>query len=190
MGYGDMIEIRKYESKDKENLRKICIATSGMPTETEVQRKFLTLMFNDYYSEAEPENCFVAVNEDDEAVGYIICSINYDEYNKIFSRFYLPEIKELGAKYYFMAKTEMLLHGFFKKKYPAHLHIDILDSCQGQGVGTRLITALCEHLKENNVKGIMLSCGASNTKAVKFYKKNSFVLIKNILGSCIMAKKL
>ena len=185
-----MIEIRKYNPKDKENLRRICIETSSMPIETETQRKFLTLMFNDYYTEAEPENCFVAVNEDDEAVGYIICSINYDGYNKIFSKFYLPEIKELGLKYYIMAKSEMLLHGFFKNKYPAHLHIDILDTCQGQGVGTRLMNALCDHLKENKVNGIMLSCGAANTKAIKFYKKNSFVLIKNILGSCIMAKKL
>ena len=185
-----MIKIRKYEPKDKENLRKICIATSSLPVETEEQRKFLTLMYNDYYSEAEPDNCFVAVNDEDEAVGYIISSIDYDGYNKIFSKFYLPEIKALGMKYYIMAKGEMLLHGFFKSKYPAHLHIDILDICQGQGVGTRLMNALCEHLKENGVSGLMLSCGATNTKAIKFYKKNSFVLIKNILGSCIMAKKL
>ena len=51
-----MSNIRKFESKDKENLRKICIETSGLPTETEKDRKFLYLMYNDYYSEKEPEN--------------------------------------------------------------------------------------------------------------------------------------
>ena len=83
-----------------------------------------------------------------------------------------------------------MLHSLFKKKYPAHLHIDISDCCQGQGVGTRLIETLCEHLKEKNVKGLMLSCGMTNKGALKFYRKNGFNQLANIMGSCIMAKKL
>ena len=185
-----MIEIRKYEKKDKDNVVKICYETSSFPIDTDPQKKFLTLMFNDYYTEVEPENCFVAVNEQDEAVGYIICSENFDNYNKIFKNFYLPEIKELSRGYYYTAKGEVMLHSLFKKKYPAHLHIDISDCCQGQGVGTRLIETLCEHLKEKNVKGLMLSCGMTNKGALKFYRKNGFNQLANIMGSCIMAKKL
>ena len=181
-----MINIRKYQEKDKELLRNICIKTSRLPVETEDQRKFLTLMYNDYYTEVEGRNCFVAVDEDDVAVGYILCAENFARYSKIFRKFYLPEIKKLGMNYYFMSIGEMAAHLLYSKKYPAHLHIDILDVCQGQGVGTRLMNELKNHLKSKNVPALMLSCGGDNTMAVKFYKKNSFKVVKNLAGSYIM----
>ena len=88
--------------------------------------------------------------------------------------------------FYFMAVGEMAAHFLYSKKYPAHLHIDILDVCQGQGVGTRLMNELKNHLKSKNVPALMLSCGGDNTMAVKFYKKNSFKVVKNLAGSYIM----
>ena len=181
-----MINIRKYQDKDKELLREICIKTSRLPVETEDQKKFLTLMYNDYYTEVEGENCFVAVDENDVAVGYIICAENFARYSKIFRKFYLPEIKKLGMNYYVMAIGEMAAHLLYSKKYPAHLHIDILDICQGQGVGTRLMNELKNHLKSKKVPALMLSCAGDNTMAVKFYKKNNFKVIKNLAGSYIM----
>jgi hypothetical protein len=45
--------IRKYRPEDKENLITVLYETSSMPIETEVQREFLRLMFNDYYTEQE-----------------------------------------------------------------------------------------------------------------------------------------
>lgn len=184
-----MINIRKYEPKDKQNLIKVLYETSSLPLETQKQRKFLELMFNDYYTETEPENCFVAVNEEDEAVGYILCAKDYDTYEKNFMNFYMPEIKELGFNFYAMAMGELFVHKLLKNKYPAHLHIDILDVCQGQGVGTRLVNTLGEHLSENGVHGLMLSCGMGNTGAIKFYQKNNFKKIVNFFGDFLMAKE-
>lgn len=185
-----MITIRKYQEKDKELLRDICIKTSRLPVETQKQRKFLTLMYNDYYTEVEGRNCFVAVDENDRAVGYILCAENFKKYSEVFRKTYLPEIRKLGISYYFMAIGEMTGHLLFSKKYPAHLHIDILDVCQGQGVGTRLMNELKNHLREKNIPALMLSCGGDNTMAVKFYKKNNFKVIKNLAGSYIMGTDL
>lgn len=183
-----MIEIRKYQPKDKENVLKILFETSSMPIETEDQREFLMLMFNDYYTEVEADSCFVAVNENDEAVGYILCARNFDEYYKNFKRFYLPEIRELGLNYYVMAIGEIFVHRIYRKKYPAHLHIDILETCQGQGVGRRLVSALSEHLSKTGTHGLMLSCGMGNKGAIKFYEKNNFKKQMNFMGSYLMAK--
>ena len=83
-----MINIRKYEEKDKELLRDICIKTSKLPIETKEQRAFLTLMYNDYYTEVEGRNIFVAVDENDVAVGYILCAENYSRYSKVFRKFF------------------------------------------------------------------------------------------------------
>lgn len=184
-----MIIIRKYEKKDKENLRKICIETSKLPTETKKQRDFLTVMYNDYYTENEPDNILVAVDENDEAVGYILCAENFYVFYDVMKKFYLPEIKKMGLNYYISAMGELLIHKAFSKKYPAHLHIDILDVCQGQGVGTRLMNELKAHLKAKKINNVMLSCGMSNKGAIKFYLKNDFDIIKNVLGSAIMASE-
>lgn len=181
-----MINIRKYREDDKEALREICIKTSRLPVETETQRKYLYLMYNDYYTEVEGENCFVAADENDVAVGYILCAENFARYSETFRKSYLPEIRKLGFRYYIMALGEMAAHFLYSKKYPAHLHIDILDICQGKGVGTRLMNELKNHLKSKKIPALMLSCGGDNTMAVRFYKKNNFKVIKNLAGSYIM----
>ena len=184
-----MITIRKYQEKDRENLLKICIETSSLPTEPKKDLDFLNLMFNDYYAIVEPDNCFVAADENDEAVGYILCAENFDRYFKTFKGLYLPMIKKLGMKYYTMAISEIAVHSIFRKKYPAHLHIDILPVCQGKGTGTALMNELKDHLKEKGIDTLMLSCGMGNKRAIKFYEKNDFKMIANIAGSCIMVSK-
>ena len=184
-----MINIRKYQPKDKENLRRICIETSKLPNEKQIDKDFLTVAYNDYYTENEPDNIFVAVNEDDEAVGYILCSENFHDFYDIIKKFYLPEIKELGFNYYTMMLGEIFVHKLYSKKYPAHLHIDILDVCQGQGVGTRLMNELKAHLKAKKINNVMLSCGMSNKQAIKFYLKNDFKIVKNFFGSAVMASE-
>lgn len=181
-----MIEIRKYEPKDKEYLRKICLETSAFDINQKNMEKFLYLMFNDYYTETESDVCFVAVDKDDIPVGYILCSKNIKEYEKVFNAFYQPKIDALGLKYALMSRCEKAIHKLFSGKYPTHLHIDLTEKCRRQGVGTRLISALKEELKGRGINSIMLSCGASNKAAVKFYEKNGFKTIKNIFGSNIM----
>ena len=86
-----------------------------------------------------------------------------------------------------MAKGEIFVHKLFKKKYPAHLHIDILPDYQHMGAGTLLVNALKEHLKAKGSKGLMLSAGMGNKKAIAFYKKNNFRQVVNLFGSVIMA---
>ncbi len=184
-----MITIRKYEEKDRENLLKICIETSSLPTESKSDLDFLNLMFNDYYAIVEPDNCFVAADDNNDAVGYILCAENFDKYYKTFKGLYIPMIKSLGMKYYIMAMSEIAVHSIFRHKYPAHLHIDILPICQGKGTGTALMNELKDHLKEKGIDSLMLSCGMGNKRAIKFYEKNGFKMIANIAGSCIMVSK-
>ena len=181
-----MIETRKYENKDKEYLRQICLETSAFDIKAKNMEKFLYLMFNDYYTEVEGDVCFVAVDEDDIPVGYLLCSKDYKEYEKVFNAFYQPEIDKLGLKYAVMSRGEKVIHKIYANKYPTHLHIDLTAKCRRQGVGTKLISALKEELKSKGYNSIMLSCGASNEVAVKFYEKNGFKTIKNILGSNVM----
>ena len=71
------IGIRPYQQKDKQAVRGICIATSGLPVETQRQKEPLLLQYCDYYLEQEPEACFVAVDKTDTPVGYIPVSYTH-----------------------------------------------------------------------------------------------------------------
>lgn len=181
-----MAEIKKYEDKYKHAVRRICLETSAFPLSQRGMKDFILLTYCDFYIEAQKQNCFVAVDENDEVIGYILCAENFEEYKKIFSGLYMPEIKKLGFKYAAMAKSEMASHAFLSKTYGAHLHIDLTASCRRQGVGTKLISALKEELLSKGIHSLMLCCGCGNTAAVSFYKKNGFAIKLRLPGSYLM----
>ena len=99
-------------------------------------------------------------------------------------------VKKLGKNYEMIVWCEFLVHKIFKKQFPSHLHIDILPICQGKGAGSKLVDALCAHLKEKNSCGLMLSCGMSNKGAIRFYSRNGFVKKLNLFGNYLMCKNL
>lgn len=186
---GENITVRQFQPEDREVVRQICLETSSFPLEKKGMKDFILLMYNDYYTEAEPDCCFVAEDENGTIIGYLLCAKDFKEYLTVFKGLYLPEIKKLGWKYYVMAMTEIRTHQAFSRKYPAHLHIDLTAACRRKGVGTKLMNALKAHLKESGVDSLMLSCGASNTAAIRFYEKNGFDSICLTPGGKIMACK-
>lgn len=167
------MNIRKYQEKDKKNLQYICIATAK-PVKHEKDKDVLTALYNDYFTECESENIFVAANEDDDAIGYILCSTDYNKFKKTMKKNYLPKVWKLSKFKWLLTQLELMIDSRFAKKYPAFLHIDILDSYQRMGLGHKLMDALMEHLKESGVSAIMLGVGADNEKGINFYKKYGF----------------
>lgn len=167
-----MISVRKYEKKDFDGVRFACLNSTGEDF-GEVISEFILHTFCDYYIEHEPENCFV-LDDDGKAVGYIICTENYDNYKKIFDEEYLPLTKPLGEERYKWALESTILQNKHKDTYPAHLHIDILPEYHRQGWGGKLLEALFSHLRSKNVIGVMLTAGVENVNAGNFYKKYGF----------------
>ena len=169
-----MPTVRPYQEKDKELVQNLCLRNADCMDSSEETKKFILTMYCNYYIEQEPCNCFVAVNDNDEAVGYIICSESYDNYERIFNDNYLNQCAALGPKRYVDAKLDLLSHSMFKKEYPTHFHIDIDDNYQRMGIGSLLISTLKAHLRKKNINGMMMVCGEDNDNAIKFYKKNGF----------------
>ena len=169
-----MPSVRPYSEKDKERVQNICLANAECLNSPEDTQKYILIMYCNYYIEQEPGNCFVAVNDDDEAVGYIICSENYDSYEKVFKELYLNQCAAISPKRYVDAKLDLLSHSMFKNQYPAHFHIDIDENYQRMGVGSLLISTLKAHLRKKNIKNMMMVCGEDNENAKSFYRKNGF----------------
>lgn len=183
-----MVTIRAYQPKDRDAVRTCCLLNAGNP-QKEKQKEFILTTYCDYYIECEPENCFVAANDDDEAVGYILCAEDFARFKARFLRDYLPRARKLG---FIKAKASVGsfgLQGKYAEDYPAHLHIDILDDYQRQGIGSRLVDALKDNLAAKQVKGLMLTVGRKNEKGINFYKKYGFSVIETAVGAVAMGIK-
>src|SRR5690554_180334 len=141
------MDIRKYQDKDKKNLQYICIATARPLPKNQKERDIVTLLYNDYFTENESENIFVAVNDDDDAIGYIICSTDYKKFKSVLKKRYLPKLWKLSKKKWLLMRLEFLIDNRLTKKYPAFLHINILDGYQRKGLGHKLMDALVGHLR-------------------------------------------
>jgi ribosomal protein S18 acetylase RimI-like enzyme len=174
------MQIRKYQSKDKENCREVCHKTATAPKYVK-SKDLVCLLYCDYYLDNEPNNCFVVADDDDNAVGYILSAEDQKQYDKAV-RPYLKKARKIDFVDGLMPVFESIAFKSLCKKYPAHLHIDILPIAQGQGYGSELVKALEAHLKSKGIKGVRLGVGGDNFGAHRFYERNGFILLKN-LGS-------
>ena len=130
--------IRHIHKKDREAVEKICIATGPAQAEaSEDMRKLLLTVFCHYYIEQEPEHCFVAVNDQDEAVGYVLCAHDFEKWKDCFEKEYLK--KQENPMIAMVGRGTIDDLAPYAGEYPAHLHIDLLPECQRIGLGTPLL---------------------------------------------------
>lgn len=180
------MNIRPYQPKDFDNCRDICFVTSN-GFQKPNYKKALWYMYCDYYLLYESDTCFVAANDNDEAIGYILCAKDYKTYRRQFKRHFMGALRKVSPKHWFMRKLTYIYEPIIARKYPAHLHIDIKPEGQRQGLGTKLMDALVAKLKEQGINGVHLGVGASNEKGVNFYKKYGFKVYKQAFGSILFA---
>lgn len=174
--------IRGYEEKDKKSVQKVCIDTA--PSCDTDKKKAVTLaLYCNSYIEREPQWCYVCENEFGEVKGYILCSPNYKTYETEYRKYYLNNLKKIGMGIYLYKRLELRTIRRFYSRFPAHLHIDIDESMQRQGVGHKLMDALLEKLRSEGIKGVFLICNSKNEKGCGFYEKYGFTIVDRMSGS-------
>ena len=172
-----VMEIRRYQQKDRENCRDICHKTATAPKYVKF-KDLVCLLYCDYYLDNEPDNIFILADESDNAIGYILCGQDDKVYHKAMKP-YLKKARKISFVDGIMPIIESAMEKALSKEYPAHLHIDILPQGQRQGYGAKLIKSLETHLKEKGVYGLRLGVGGDNTGAHRFYEACGFTLLKN-----------
>ena len=169
------MEIIQYEPHMKEDIRGICLATGSEKGRTDpVHGAFAKLFYCDPY--IDNETALILVDEG-KPVGYILCAEDYDAYEKHMAP-YIEEIEKLGRDYPERVRLQLECYKSFKDRYPAHMHIDILEDYTGGGNGSKLLQKLIDKLKEDHVKGLMLGVSKDNKRACAFYRKNGFEVIE------------
>jgi GNAT superfamily N-acetyltransferase len=187
--------IRKYDCNDRDSVRRISYETAFLECprklifdDDEILADALTLYFTDY----EPESCFVAV-ADNKVVGYIIGSKDAADIKRVFgSKIIIPVLikafsrgvffKLVNLKYFFHVLLSALKREFIapelSKDFPSLLHINIDEAYRGQGIGERLIQIYLAFLKEEGSRGVHF--GTISERAVTFFLGNGFnILFQN-----------
>lgn len=184
-----MPSIRQYRPGDKNALEHVCIETANrFLRSTRFSREATLEVYNRYYTELAPEHIFVAADDSDAAVGYIICAPDFDSWSGEFLSRYVK--KSFNPLTRIMGKSSVRELGPHKDGYPAHLHIDILDEYQRIGLGTQLMDALTAHLRKLSVPGVALGVDPKNEKGVSFYKKYGFSVLSDDENGFVMGLKL
>jgi len=184
--------IRKYESKDRADIRRISCETAFLEynrkrifDDDEVLADAFTLYFTDY----EPDSCFVAVI-DGVVSGYIIGTTDAIRMVHIFrSRIggflFMKALRrgiffsQIDLEFLFCLLKSFVKREFkepsFLKDYPSMLHINVSKQFRDKGIGSKLIETYLDFLKKNKSKGVHF--GTLSERAKDFYLKMEFVVL-------------
>jgi len=193
-----MPHIRPYVPADKNDVFGVCHKTGYFGEDALLHFKDAVLfgtIFVSYYIDTEPENAFVAV-DGDRVIGYIVGTADTLVQKESFDRMVMPKIlRRLFTSTIFRHPADALfllgLRGYehFEETlysenllddYPAHLHINLLAGYQRRGLGEQLIHAFENHMKKSKVPGIHLVTSTLNTKAVPFYDKLGYRVVRDL----------
>lgn len=167
-----VMTIEPYSSFYREKARNIHIATASDRARNDLRHHDFSLwMYCDEY--LDHEIAYLLFDENHEPCGYILCAEDFNRWKENMKP-YIEKIKTLGEPYDKLVEHSIEGYKNLADRYPAHLHIDILESCTGNGHGTMLMNTLFERLKKDNVKGLCLGVDKENTRAVNFYKHCGF----------------
>lgn len=186
------ISIRKYLPEDRPALRDIAYSTAFMGDSAEIfcdDKEVLADLLTMYFTDYEPESCFVGV-ADDKVVGYLIGARDEDRLNKkMLSRIIPGTVVKMFRRGTFLRaknisfllrmiwsslKGEFLMPDY-SKNYPAILHINILERFRSSGLGAQLVGTYKEYLKVSGVGGVHLV--TMSEKAGQFFEKMGFSVL-------------
>ncbi len=204
-----MITVRPYKKSDFRYVQDVCLQNSWLKNKpTATNRAIVCALYCDYYLENEPQNCFVAVNEDDIPVGYILCATDLDKYRDELTDNYLPMVRKLsGTDYYRFAAEMKLEQRYIKTGYTAHLHLDVTNASptadgendktdegdaadESKEVTVALLQTMLARLKDGFIEGTYIVCGTKDRKTRDIFESNGFEDIDYFGDSVVYAKKL
>lgn len=166
--------IRRYSLRDKDSIRKICLDNAKTEGLEENDLSNLLLMYCDYYIENEQETCFVAVDEKDEVIGYLLCAPDYEKFSRIYAEEYVPKAVGYGIKNYVDAKMYPMSFAMYKTMYPTHFQMAVAEEYRQQGIGTKLLDVMKKDLLVKGKNKVMLICNGENYGAIEFCEKYGF----------------
>ena len=194
IGQTSILTIRPYRPEDREGLFKIAADTAffGEPIEAYMEdRRIFLDAFYAYYTDYEPEHCWVAT-ADETVVGFITGCVDTTRKEKVVNREINPRVlRRMLTGYYRIgpkarrylwrmgkSKQKHLYPTMDLNKFPTHLHINVDKNWRGYGIGIRLMQMFLDQLTYLKIPGVHLGTSSENVVACQLYEKLVFQLIE------------
>lgn len=176
-----MVEIKSYQDVFREQIRNICMETAKKNYK---KNDNVCLMFLDYYLDNEPENVFLAV-EENKVAGYIVCSTDASLYQEKMKSIYIPKLMKRSLILGIFSKICLKVSKKLDIKYSGGFHINITKDYQGLKLGPKLLNHLGNHLKNKGNRYMYLVTENKKTRGYGFYKHFGFDEAKHYIGGSI-----
>ena len=164
------------------------------------------------YSTLEPQGVFVVVDGSEPsagpgtspALGYTACVVDSRDFYRRYLAEWIPEMQRLyplsPAALDLSKSSHRVVREFYQPdvvasdplfdRYPSHLHIDLLPEAQRKGLGSHMMDRVFEHLSNAGSTGVHLEMSPSNTRALWFYRKLGFQVIRETEDCLTLGKDL
>jgi ribosomal protein S18 acetylase RimI-like enzyme len=185
--------IRPCEPKDFDAVYEVCLKTGDAgqdATHLYKDPKALGHLYVGPYITLEPSLAFV-LRDDLGVCGYVLGALNTKKFQERFVKEWLPPLQKIYPDPKGDETTwtldEQIYHDIHHPKteiykaieaFPSHLHIDLISRAQGQGNGKRMMEVLLDALRQRGSSAVHLGMFASNHRALHFYQKLGFQLLK------------
>lgn len=177
--------IRPYRPEDRDAVYDVCVRTARAGGDARGRFSDDDLMpdlFAGPYLELEPELAFVV--DDGGVVGYVLGTADTARWAVEHRRRWLPRVADRYPAVAEPATAEEVLVDLLHHPernvrpeladHPAHLHIDLLPSHQGRGLGRALMRTYLGALHDRGVPAVHLGMDPANTGARAFYDRLGF----------------
>lgn len=135
--------------------------------------RLVCLLYCDYYLAQNAGRAFVATDEFDKPVGYVLSDVNFDDFAKVYPSFIASAKKESPLDFRNI-KLFLKYSAEIADDYPAHLQINVLPSFQNRGIGRALVETAVARLRGEGVKGVHVVIKQSNASALAFFERLGF----------------
>jgi ribosomal protein S18 acetylase RimI-like enzyme len=195
--------VRKFQEEDRSGLYHVCLATGDSGASAihlYNHKEMLGEIYVGPYLSFQPELSLTLIQEG--IAGYALAALDTRSFEDTLSKKWWPVILE---KYTSRSpenfnEREKNLFGYIQNpplrpekvvsEYPSHLHIDLLETAQGRGIGKAMMHLLLDALREKGSMGVHLGMGSQNARAFTFYTKLGFTLLDKNDNEWTMGLKL
>lgn len=193
MGVELVSGIRPARPSDLDALYAICLETGdsgGDATALYSDPRLIGHVYVGPYAVLEPELSFI-VEDADGVAGYVLGAANTALFEERLERDWWPALRaqyadptrtdpatwspdqRLAAQIHRPNRTP---HSVVKR-YPAHLHLDLLPRMRGKGAAPALLERCFSAMRQAGISAAMIGASRANHRGVRFWEKSGFAEI-------------
>ena len=178
--HGAMLGIRRATLDDLPGAYRVCLLTGDAGEDASGQFRDPDLLGHVYvgpYIVGEPALALVVADEDGVA-GYCLAARDTRAFADWAEREWWPSLRaryprraESGpdAEIIELMHDPPVVEETILERYPAHLHLDLLERARGRGIARQLVERQLDQLSEVGLRACHLVVAASNANAIGFY---------------------